>query len=764
MKIQITTQKPDEIKRFFSAAPLSFFQKVTVKKLLIVEQILKRMKALGLNRSKLAARMEISPARVTAVLRPTNPVHIFTAIGIQLLCSTLEVTAAPGDLDISFGIGGVAVARIDYTTGNGEKSDRIEDLLVQPDGKIVAVGSTVFTYRNSAIARFNPDGCLDPSFGSEGKNPAGIGSWNDEALAVALQSDGKIVVAGYVSTPGNGTSFSVSRLNQNGFFDESFSGDGVAELHRRTSATNETAYALGIQPSGKILVAGTSSEGSSFMYSAVARLNEDGTLDNTFRGAGKFSEYNRQPKAMHILPDGKFLLAGSYRPDYYEFRHWVARYSVNGVLEAETITSTAAPRGSGNTQDYGSVAESVKVDPNGDIWTAGIGIGGESNVLIRYSSGLGSGTITSTPSDIGGMMAIQPNGKLLVLGGSLARFAPAPQLDTTFSGDGIVELPNELRNPKAIACQGNGSVLVGGESSLGYFSLTRILTDGNPPTDVIATPSSIGENIAAGAMVGTLAAVDADVGDSFQYSLAAGLGDNDNVRFTIIGNQVFTAAVLDFEEGETRSIRVRVIDSTQGILEKPVAITLIDDLSEDIDGDGLNQAQEKFYHSSDLSTDSDGDGLGDYAEVHTYGSRPGSADSDGDGIGDNDELARGTGIINSDSDGDGLNDGDEIVRAANPLLPDTDGDGFLDGYEVQTGKSPTDPLDKPALVAEARTAIEFTFSSAIGKIYNIEGSPDMTTWESVEDGIAGTGTIITRFYTTRNLPKKFLRVEEHSQP
>ena len=77
MKIQITTQKPDEVQRFFSA-PLSFSQKVTVKKLLIVEQILERMKALGLNRSKLAARMEISPARVTTMMNGTNNFTIET--------------------------------------------------------------------------------------------------------------------------------------------------------------------------------------------------------------------------------------------------------------------------------------------------------------------------------------------------------------------------------------------------------------------------------------------------------------------------------------------------------------------------------------------------------------------------------------------------------------------------------------------------------------------------------------------------------------
>ena len=77
MKIRITTQKPDEVQRFFSA-PLSFSQNVTVKKLLIVEQILERMKALGLNRSKLAARMEISPARVTTMMDGTNNFTIET--------------------------------------------------------------------------------------------------------------------------------------------------------------------------------------------------------------------------------------------------------------------------------------------------------------------------------------------------------------------------------------------------------------------------------------------------------------------------------------------------------------------------------------------------------------------------------------------------------------------------------------------------------------------------------------------------------------
>ncbi len=78
------------------------------------------------------------------------------------------------------------------------------------------------------------------------------------------------------------------------------------------------------------------------------------------------------------------------------------------------------------------------------------------------------------------------------------------------------------------------------------------------------------------------------------------------------------------------------------------------------------------------------------------------------------------------------------------------------------GKQVGDPLDKPALVAEARTAIEFTFPAAIGKVYRIEASTDLDNWEIVESGIAGNGAVIQRFYSTRGMPKRYFRVEEQA--
>jgi uncharacterized repeat protein (TIGR02543 family) len=173
----------------------------------------------------------------------------------------------------------------------------------------------------------------------------------------------------------------------------------------------------------------------------------------------------------------------------------------------------------------------------------------------------------------------------------------------------------------------------------------------------------------------------------------------------------------------------------------------------DTDGDGIGE-------NADL--DDDGDGLSDVDELTVYGTNPKRADSDGDGLRDKDELeVHFTNPLNPDHDGDGLSDGAEfLVHHTGLKDPDSDDDGFLDGYEVLTGKLPLDPLDKPALVAEARTAIEFSFPSALGKAYRIESSTDLAAWTVVESGIAGNGGQIQRFYTTRNLPKRYFRVEE----
>jgi uncharacterized repeat protein (TIGR02543 family) len=199
----------------------------------------------------------------------------------------------------------------------------------------------------------------------------------------------------------------------------------------------------------------------------------------------------------------------------------------------------------------------------------------------------------------------------------------------------------------------------------------------------------------------------------------------------------------------------------------------------DTDGDGLKDSKDAFPldpaetldtdrdgTGDNADTDDDGDGLSDVDEINIHGTNPKRTDSDGDGLSDPAELQ--THLTNpniADTDSDGLSDGAEVnTYSTLPKVGDTDGDGFVDGYEVLTGHLPLIAADKPALVAEARTAVEFTFPSALGKTYRIEDSLDMTDWSLVESGIAGNGCVITRFYTTRNQQKRFFRVEEGVAP
>ena len=146
---------------------------------------------------------------------------------------------APGDLDPTFGAGGKV------TTVFGGDS-RAYVLVLQPNGKLVAAGVGPNGF---ALARYNPDGSLDTSFGAGGKVTTPIGAAN----ALVLQPDGKLVAAGsnYISP----SDFVLVRYNPNGSLDTSFGGDGKVTTAIGFGAE---ANALALQPDGKLVAAGTS--------------------------------------------------------------------------------------------------------------------------------------------------------------------------------------------------------------------------------------------------------------------------------------------------------------------------------------------------------------------------------------------------------------------------------------------------------------------------------------------------------------------------
>jgi uncharacterized delta-60 repeat protein len=674
---------------------------------------------------------------------------------VAMIAIQSSALALPGDLDLSFGEGGVATSQVG-NFGAGRANELVSDLAVQPDGKIIAVGPIYNGFDwDSAITRFHPDGSLDVSFGDNGTTFSSV-----SISAVVLQEDGKVVVAGALSVDlfGFSTSdFAVSRYHPNGSLDESFGNNGLVTTAIIGSQQDEASDVI-IQADGKIVVIGRSNRGTlTDSYTALVRYLPNGSIDLSF-GGGIVKKQGRSGRAILQLSDGSFRVGGEFA-----FRTgWLVPVGSSGGFGGETILT-----------DDSSIM-GLAGDTDGRVLAVGSRLVADNYVmgLWRFNA---SGSLDSSFGDAGFLstaenlqnsitpcgLIVQPDGKYLAAGSNhLLRYDEDGDLDESFSSDGSVEFVMALRKVYTVEIQPDGRLLVAGRSSDGFFTIVRVMGDGLPPTDLNLDQATIAENIAANTMVGIFSTIDPGGEGPFSYSFITGEGDADNGQFEISGDQLLTLASFDYEQTPELKIRVRVSNGEGNTLDQDFIIQVGDDLSEDNDGDGLTQAEEQEYGSSDFTEDSDEDGLSDGDEVLIHGSSPILRDTDGDGVEDKKELTDGTKLTDPDTDDDGLNDGDELAYNADPLLPDTDQDGFLDGYEVATGKSPSDPDDKPSLVAQIASAIEYTFPSAIGKSYRIESSEDLVTWIVVEEGIQGTGNEIQRFYSIRNQRRRLFRVEE----
>jgi uncharacterized delta-60 repeat protein len=245
-----------------------------------------------------------------------------------------------GDLDPTFGVGGkvLAIDKVGFP---------VADLAVQADGKIVVVGSID---GNFAVRRLNANGTIDGSFGVAGSIVrTDFGNFG-EAHAVAIQPDGKIIVAGqrgFLSF-GDHANFAIARYNPNGSLDKTFDGDGKRTID---FGPFSVANALALQPDGKILVAGTADTAilSVNRDFAVARLMQDGTLDRSFGDRSTLDHLQRTGKtnigfgndeaanAITIAPDGKILLGGVGKSDSPSrpLKFEIARLNANGTLDED---------------------------------------------------------------------------------------------------------------------------------------------------------------------------------------------------------------------------------------------------------------------------------------------------------------------------------------------------------------------------------------------------------------------------------------------
>ena len=226
-------------------------------------------------------------------------------------------------LDRSFGTNGTV------TTAIGPGHENVRAVAIQADGKIVVAGySHNGTTYDFAVVRYNPNGTLDASFGTGGKVTTAIGPGDAHIHGMALQPDGKIVVAGH-SHAKSDNNFTVVRYNPNGSLDVSFgsNGTGITDFESESGSGYAYAFAAAVQPDGKIVVAGTgpSGTGGSDNDVVVVRYNPNGSLDASFGTGGTVTTAigagNDQCQAMALQPDGKIVVAGyKHHRDRRRFR------------------------------------------------------------------------------------------------------------------------------------------------------------------------------------------------------------------------------------------------------------------------------------------------------------------------------------------------------------------------------------------------------------------------------------------------------------
>ena len=393
---------------------------------------------------------------------------------------------ANGSLDSSFDGDGIAITPL------SSRNDMAKAVLLQP-GKVVVAGYGEITAYNLdfAIVRYNlTDGSLDTTFDGDGKRTDDVGNTRATAKAVAIQTNGKIVVAGSTD---NGY-FGVMRYNADGTLDTSFDGDGKAAT--AISSVFDTANALAIQSDGKIIVAGYAN--GNF---GLVRYNIDGSLDTSFDGDGKVTTNIAGPvNAVAIQADGKIVVAGkSYNGSNFLFL--VARYNVNGSLDTsfDGDGKVITPIGTGN-----DVANGIAIQLDGKIVVAGYSSNGTNDdfAIVRYNSdgsldssfdGDGKQTTPIGPgTDQGNALSIQTNGKIIVAGVAhilstddfaVVRYNTDGTLDTSFHGNGktttAVGAGNDTGN--ALAIQTDGKIVVAGSSFNGTnddFAIVRYNSNG----------------------------------------------------------------------------------------------------------------------------------------------------------------------------------------------------------------------------------------------------------------------------------------------
>ena len=243
-----------------------------------------------------------------------------------------------GVVDSSFGTNGNVTGHVSFPADVGLTLPNAGDMVLQADGKSVIAGqvNTDATHHQLLVARFNVDGSLDTTYGTNGFTVVNFGGSNSVGTAIALDSSGRAVVAGYsVNTAGTKTSFAVARLTTAGKLDTSFSSDGmtVTDFAQKTAEVNDVAIA----PDGRIVAAGFSSDGPGTSRFAVARYTTSGQLDTGFSVDGlqtvDADSGNDAANVVTVLSNGRIVMGGYLTHAGGQSDFAIVRLTTSGQLD-----------------------------------------------------------------------------------------------------------------------------------------------------------------------------------------------------------------------------------------------------------------------------------------------------------------------------------------------------------------------------------------------------------------------------------------------
>ncbi len=486
----------------------------------------------------------------------------------------VNLLAQPGTIDGTFGTAGKTLTLVgnDYAYG--------EDAVMQPDGKIVVAGYCFLTATDEdfMVVRYNSDGTLDNTFSSDGKVTTDFNGGADNALAVALQADGKILIGGLVDS-GIAYTGGIARYNSDGSPDNTFSGDGKVLLRFFAGTGIERLDAMIVQADGKILIAGSAND-----EMLVARLNSNGSLDMTFNGKGwitfDFAAAGSNSAAIGLQADGKIVVGGNAMVGTsYDFA--VARLNTNGTLD-NTFSSDGK---------------------------ATVAVISDRNFLI--------------------CMALQADGKIVAAGYAqivadfdcaLMRLNADGTLDNAFSGDGKLShgiIATELDGIDGIVLQPDGKILATGfaeASSTSNLLVVRYLSDGSfdntfatsgKMTSMLGTPFINGEAIALQKDGKIIIVGSADNSSSktsvlvtrFISGLTVSVGEtfNPGIRMHVYPNPFSEFLSLDYRLEEAAIVNIRLYD-IQGRLVNSIAENKLLNSGEQTETVDLQYLPQGLYH------------------------------------------------------------------------------------------------------------------------------------------------------------------------